>query len=913
MGMHQMLGPSFGAAGDYEIKRSLRFNSSDSSYLNRTPSSAGNRKTWTWSGWVKRSKLGAIQYFFGSVPSGSAFCQFGFNSDDTLRVQFRDSSANANSTTNAVFRDVSAWYHIVFYLDTTQSTASNRMKTWVNGVEQTFSTDARSSITYNGNYEINNTSQHVISSQRPYDTAGHLDGYLADVQLVDGTRLSASDFGEYNDDNVWQPKKYSGAYGTNGFHLKFADNSSNAALGTDSSGNSNTWTVNNLTAREEAWSNYLTTTGTFASGQGPEKSFDNSLSGADVPALDGGQTLTWAPPGGLAYSSKVEIYVGAIGGFTYSFNGATAVTATTNAWNTVDTGSGTINTLVFDRGINETHGPHAIRVDNVVLVDGNPRNTDSLIDTPSNYEANSGNNGGNYCVWNPLSSNGGVTITNGNLDTVNTGSSYDNPRATFGMSSGKWYWEVKITSFAGGFHVGLALPTAANSSYLGATSGTWAYGDSGYKYDQGTSSNYGASFTSAGKVISCAFDADAGTVVFYNDGVSQGTAFTGLTNGPYLPALYARVNSTGGSWNFGQRPFIYTPPSGHKALCTTNLPDPTIADGSNYFKAKLYTGVEAANTNITGFNFSPDFVWLKRRDADVGHFLYDTIRGIRRSLYSNSSEAENNYSATLEAFNSDGFTLGDSGFINSNNANYVSYAWEGASSTASNTDGNITSSVRANTSAGFSIVTWSGNSQNATVGHGLGAAPEMIWHKRRNQPAGSWIVYHKNVGNNKFLQFNAADGENQGSYFDNKSPTSTIFNVSDFEEINRTGGNYVAYCFAPVAGYSAFGSYSGNNNANGPYIYTGFRPAWLLIKRKNGSANWFLVDSARDTDNTVALYLKPNTNSAEIDTNTEGTKNYIDFLSNGFKLRGTEISTNASQDYIYAAFAEHPFKTARAR
>ena len=813
---------------------------------------------------------------------------------------------------------------------------------------------------------------------------------MADVQLVDGTRLSASDFGEYNDDNVWQPKKYSGAYGTNGFHLKFADNSSDSALGTDGSGNSNTWTVNNLTAAYSfglttaaqivgtsktfsfpitytATLTYeffvkITTDGTynymakisgdqwnlgtsgssllFGNYNGGWTTFSNTglndsewhfvrltTTGSSTSLyVDGSLIATNSSGGSVSTGSQVTNEIRGTGSGAFEIahlritTGGTPPTTGVPDISNMNEAAGYGGTLAFydklddiaSSGTKTSDGGNVTITMSAATVGVTDANSDSLIDTPSNYEANSGNNGGNYCVWNPLSSNGGVTITNGNLDTVNTGSSYDNPRATFGMSSGKWYWEVKITSFAGGFHVGLALPTAANSSYLGATSGTWAYGDSGYKYDQGTSSNYGASFTSAGKVISCAFDADAGTVVFYNDGVSQGTAFTGLTNGPYLPALYARVNSTGGSWNFGQRPFIYTPPSGHKALCTQNLADPTIADGSNYFKAKLYTGVETANTNITGFNFSPDFVWLKRRDADVGHFLYDTIRGIRRSLYSNSSEAENNYSDTLEAFNSDGFTLGDSGFINSNNANYVSYAWEGASSTASNTNGNITSSVRANTSAGFSIVTWSGNSQNATVGHGLGAVPEMIFHKRRNGPA-SWVVYHKDVGNNKFLQFNAADGENQGSYFDNKSPTSTIFNVSDFDEINRTGSNYVAYCFTPVAGYSAFGSYSGNNNANGPYIYTGFRPAWLLIKRKNGSANWFLVDSARDTDNTVALYLKPNTNSAEIDTNTEGTKNYIDFLSNGFKLRGTEISTNASQDYIYAAFAEHPFKTARAR
>ena len=201
-------------AAAFQIDRSLRFNDDDSAYLSRTPSTAGNRKTWTWSGWVKRSKLGAIQYFFGAVPTASAFCQFAFNSDDTLRIQFRDSSANANSTTNAVFRDPSAWYHIVFYLDTTQATASNRMKLWVNGVEQTFSTDARSSITQNGDYEVNNTSQHVISSHLPYSSAGYVDGYLADVHFIDGQALAATDFGEYDDNGVWQPKKFGGSYFT---------------------------------------------------------------------------------------------------------------------------------------------------------------------------------------------------------------------------------------------------------------------------------------------------------------------------------------------------------------------------------------------------------------------------------------------------------------------------------------------------------------------------------------------------------------------------------------------------------------------------------------------------------------------------------------------------------------------------
>ena len=777
-----------GGAAEFRVERSLRFNSGDSAYLNRTPSSAGNRRTFTWSGWVKRSGLGAQSDFFSAGNSSDYLRVGGFNSSDKLEL--RSDSAVVHVVTEQVFRDVAAWYHIVIAVDTTQSTSSNRVKFYVNGSQITnFSTSSYPS--QNRQEAVNDTGEHRVGAFIDKTSATvyyPFNGYLADVHFIDGQALAASDFGETDDNSNWNPKEYSGSYGTNGFYLKFADNSSTSDLGNDSAG-SNNWTANNFSV---------------ASGEG----------------------------------------------------------------------------------------------------------NDSLLDTPMNYEADSGNNGGNYCVWNPLSSNGGVTIKNGNLDTVNTGSSYDNPRATFGMSSGKWYWEVKLTSFAGGFHVGLALPNAANSSYLGATSGTWAYGDSGQKYDQGSSSSYGASFTSVGDVISCAFDADAGSVVFYKNGVSQGTAFTGLTNGPYLPALYARVNSTGGSWNFGQRPFTYTPPSNHKALCTTNLTDPTIADGSDHFDAKIYTGVETANTNITGFNFSPDWVWLKKRNGDISHFLYDTIRGVRRSFYSDRTEAENNYSDTLESFNSDGFTLGDSGFINSNNDTYVAWCWDAGSSTVSNTNGSVTSTVRANTTAGFSIVKYTGNGTNATIGHGLNAAPKLIFLK--GDTTVNWVVFHKDVPNNKFLELSSSGGPyTNPDVWRSTNPTSSVFSIHS--NFNASSTDYYAYCFAPVEGYSTFGSYTGTNNANGPFIFTGFRPAWLLIKRSNGSSNWYLVDNARDPDNDVHKYLKPNANSAEIDTNSEGTKNNLDFLSNGFKLRGTEISTNASQDYVYAAFAENPFKTARAR
>jgi hypothetical protein len=544
---------------------------------------------------------------------------------------------------------------------------------------------------------------------------------------------------------------------------------------------------------------------------------------------------------------------------------------------------------------------------------------DSLIDTPTNFEADSGNNVGNYCVWNPLSSNGGVTIRNGNLDTVNTGSAYDNPRATFGMSSGQWYWEVLITSFAGGFHVGLALPNAANSSYLGATTGTWAYGDSGQKYDQGTSSSYGSSFASVGKVISCAFDADAGTVVFYNDGVSQGTAFTGLTDGPYLPAVYARVNSTGGSWNFGQRPYTYAPPSGYKALCTTNLADSAVTNPSTAFDVDTWSG-DGTDPRSRTLSFGPDLVWIKTINQSNWHYLTDIVRGAPKKLYTNSTNAEDTAPiyGQIDSFNSNGFTLGGgtdpSNPLSDSNqigTNYVAWAWDAGGSSVTNEDGSITSQVSANQTTGFSILTltfptYSGTS---TVGHGLNAAPHW-WIMKDRDSADGWYTGHISSGANKYLRLETTDAENiSTTLWDNTLPSSSVIYNNG---TSMTGaGDYVMYAWAPVEGYSAFGSYEGNGNASGPFVYTGFKPRWIMIKNVDnfGSGyDWFIFDTARDTLNVAENILQANLSSAETDSDS------IDLLSNGFKIRTTANGLNLNaHTHIYCAFAEHPFKISRAR
>jgi len=773
-----------GGAAEFTIERSLRFNKADSAYLSRTPSSAGNRRTWTWSGWVKLGRLASDSNVHGHLMRVNAGPETAirFKKDGQKDcIQFFTFSGGLTSDiqTDGVFRDPAAWYHIVVACDTTQSTSSNRVKIYVNGVLQTLSTSTYPSQNYDTSF--NTTNAHAIGATA--SGSEFFDGYLAEVNFVDGTALAASDFGEYDSDNVWQPIDYSGSRGTNGFRLDFSDNSSTSALGNDAAG-SNNWTANNF-----------------------------------------------------------------------------SVTA----------------------GV------------------GN----DSLIDSPMNYTADSGNNGGNYCVMNPLTSNGAITFSNGNLDTVNPGGTGDNPRGTIGVSSGKWYWECEITAFAGGFHVGIATPESKNQGFLGNNAGEWAYGDSGKKYIEGSASNYGASFASVGEVVSVVFDADAGTLTFWNDGVSQGQAVSGLTNGPYLPAMYARVGSTGGSWNFGQRPFEYTPPSGYKALCTQNLSDPTIADGSDYFDVKTYSGT-GSSQSISGLSFSPDLVWIKNRSVNDTHAILDTHRGTNTVLSSNLTNGDRTEGGSLTAFNSDGFTVGGYNDTNRNNSNFVAWTWDAGSSASSNTDGTMTSSVRANTSAGFSMCTYTSpnSSSNQSFGHGLNAKPDFVIVKNRDSSY-NYDIYHSSLGYNSSLIFTTAVTRS-GAF--SAGPTSTVVNTKhDYTHVNTD--DYIAYCWTAVEGFSAFGSYEGNGNADGPFVYTGIRPAFIMVKNTSSADDWCIADTTRSSHNVQDETLFPNSSNAE-DTGSF----YIDVLSNGFKPRHSSGKWNSSgHTFIYAAFAEHPFKTARAR
>jgi hypothetical protein len=365
------------------------------------------------------------------------------------------------------------------------------------------------------------------------------------------------------------------------------------------------------------------------------------------------------------------------------------------------------------------------------------------------------------------------------------------------------------------------------------------------------------------------------------------------------------VNSSGGSSNFGQRPFQYTAPSGFKALVTTNLPTPTIEDGGEYFNTVLYTGT-GANLSVTGVGFQPSFVWIKSRSAGQSHSLYDAVRGATKQLNSNNTDAEGTY-AGVSSFDADGFSVGTAD-NNTASATYVAWNWKANGAGVSNTDGTITSTVSANTDSGFSIVTYTGTGANATWGHGLGVAPSMVIIKGRTNTAG-WTVYHSALGPTKRLSLNTTDAEETMGYFQDTSPTSTVFYITSNGATGASGVDYLAYCFAPVAGYSAFGSYTGNGSADGVFVYTGFRPAFLLVKNASvAGTGWELHDTSRSTYNPSGPLLGPDVSDAEI------TSTRFDLNSNGFKLRSSGSSINGSGNtIIYMAFAENPFAYSLAR
>ena len=328
---------------------------------------------------------------------------------------------------------------------------------------------------------------------------------------------------------------------------------------------------------------------------------------------------------------------------------------------------------------------------------------------------------------------------------------------------------------------------------------------------------------------------------------------------------------------------------------------------NEYFNTKLYTG-NGSTQAVTGVGFQPDWVWIKDRSVGYNHALFDSVRGTTKLLQSNTTNAEQTTSG-VSSFDSDGFTLGSDIGMNQSSGSFASWNWLAGGTASSNTDGSITSSVSANTDSGFSIVSYTGGgSFGDTVGHNLGAVPAMIIVKTRNATS-SWYTWHKGTGatDNQFMDFDTGALQTSGAtIFDVSAMSSTTFTLGTNTDVNGSGSPKIAYCFAEKKGFSKFGSYTGNGSTDGTFVYTGFKPAFVMVKVTDITNNWFILDNKRLGYNPTELFLNPNTTSAE----SGSTGAYVDFTSNGFKWRTTSNAFNgSSNNYIYMAFAESPFTT----
>ena len=558
---------------------------------------------------------------------------------------------------------------------------------------------------------------------------------------------------------------------------------------------------------------------------------------------------------------------------------------------------------------------------------------DMVLDSPTN----------NFCTWNPIdifAANLAGVVSEGNLKIVDS-TNHIAYRGTYGLKSGKWYWEIYMITIGAAANCRTGI---CKTNTYGTSSGTgpvdmgvsYTYDADGQKTIPGSTGAYGATYA-AGDIVGVALDMDNGTITFYKNNATQGQMTSGITDevaplvcegngGAQFDSIanfgqdssFAGVKTAQGNKDGNSKgDFYYTPPAGHLTLCSDNLSDPSIALPGEYFNTKLYTGT-GSELAVTGVGFQPDLTWIKTRTLAYNHRLFDVVRGVTKEVYTNANDAEVTDAQALKSFDSDGFTLG-TGSGSNPSSTMISWNWKAGTSFDPATAGTVASgSGSASATAGFSIVKYPGSASDVTVGHGLSQAPELILIKNLDA-AVSWPVYVGPLGNAKRLELNDPYYEQATTHWVSTSPTASVFTLDGgVQGINNAGEDFIAYCWHSVEGYSKIGSYVGNGiSQDGPFVYLGFKPAFLLVKNTTATAWWGIWDNKHDPDNPVTYENYPNSNVAEGNntgsTNGPGT---FDFLSNGFKgvRKAAESMTNTSANtYIYYAVAESPFKTTNAR
>ncbi len=557
--------------------------------------------------------------------------------------------------------------------------------------------------------------------------------------------------------------------------------------------------------------------------------------------------------------------------------------------------------------------------------------SDVVLDSPTNTFATLNN-------VHPNASSG--NFSEGNLRSYQDQTPYTDFYATFAVSSGKWYWEGRAASTAvqqiWGFAREDALVTGDIGSIVAPAGYTYyRYGNISRERANGSYTNSSGTLSvAAGDIIGLALNLVDNEVKFYKNGTLEHT-ITGVQDGTYYPfvcyqqnqnrleqrvnfgqdSTFAGVESAGGnSDDNGIGDFAQSPISEHLAICSANLPEPAIIDGSEYFNTVLYTG-NGGTQSITGVNFESNFTWIKRRDSTNWHMLYDSVRGAGKSLNSNETNAEFENTTRFTSFDSDGFTVGNDANTNSNTRGYVSWNWLAGTAVSGNTTGSGTAKVYSgsvNTKAGFSIITYKGNGtaghtipHNLTVG-GVATAPTMVIFKNRDI-GDQWAVYHKDILATHNLCLNNTDGNaDQDNRFNDTEPTDSVMTLGTGHVVNATDEDYIAYFFTDIDQYCKAGVYSGNSSADGAYVHTGFAVSWLMVKSTSSGTQWMIYDNKR-----LGYNVDNNALTAD-DSATEKTDNDVDLLSNGFKWRRSSPNFNQSS-YIYLAFAEQPAKYSNAR
>jgi hypothetical protein len=819
---------------DHQIANSIRMSNDNDSTLKITAGTPTSNKTFTYSWWMKKYTQGnnttQDSNVFTAGTGGGTYVFFAFtgdsNQDDATNFNFTGGGyGDTRLITNMVFKDISAWYHCVMRFDSTQSTASDRVRLYVNGVEPSYETATiHGAISQDENFSFLNASGTVQSWGGISGVGTGQEGcdvYLAEVVFCDGQSYGPDSFGETKN-GVWIPKDPSGlTFGNNGYYLKFESSSD---LGNDSSGNNNDLTVSGIAAH------------------------------------------------------------------------------------------------------------------------------DQMLDTPT---FNSSSNGGNFCTMNPLNSGSNNTFSEGNLKVTNT-SGGCTALGTMSLVTGhKWYFEGKCTG-SGNNWIGIieendyTNSANTNSSIAGSGSfNTYLYAHSGLIYYGSSSTSAGASFTTDDIIgVLVDLESSTNTIQFFKNGSAQGSAFNLTGTGINYTPMSDRGSSTGnGFWfNFGQEgtfgtgsgggnsdvngygDFYYDDGASAKALCTANLPvaeevDPAQTD-DNYpqklFSPILYTGNDTTN-NITGLGFQPDLMLFKIRNTASSGMWVDSSRGRTKALYSINDNAEVTI-ANITAIGTDGFSLdGTSDYkanFNGNSNTYVTWCWRANGGTTSTNDsGTIDSAVQVDPSGCFSIITYTGDGSNSvfTVGHGLSAKPTFIIAKDREQTR-NFSAWSQQLnggspadGDTLYLNTTAAETDQAGSW-DVSNITSTLIGGVDGGFLNTGTNKQMFYAFTNCEGYIKSGSYEGNGNANGSFIYTGFRPAFILLKNIDGTDDWVVYDNKIGAYNEVTKALAVNIHNAEQTSNRE-----LDILSNGFKPRTSNSNVNGSNTYIYLAMAHNPFKYATAR